>query len=259
MPDELEIIAHRGASWDAPENTIAAVNLAWEQGADAVEADFRLTRDGQIVAIHDDSTQRQTGIDLRVSEHTLDELRRLDFGGWKGAEFRGEPIPTLGEMLALLPPGKRLHVEIKCGPEMIGPLAAALEAAGVDEERIVPICFSATVLTAARQVLPRAPTYLVVEFLHDPHSGVWFPDAYAMLAEAVAAKLKGMALMAARVDAPLAEAVRRAGLDICVWTVDTLDEACRLIDLGVRRITTNRPAWLREQLRSAEGAIGQRP
>jgi glycerophosphoryl diester phosphodiesterase len=249
MSDAVEIIGHRGASWDAPENTRTAVALAWQQRADAVEADFRLTRDGQIVAIHDDSTLRQAGVDLRVSEHTLDELRQLDFGGWKAARFRGERIATLAELLATLPPGKRFYIEIKCGPEIVGPLAATLDAAGVAEERIVLICFSATVLTAARQVLPRSPKYLVVEFLHDPHSGVWYPDANAMLAEAVAAELTGMDLMAARVDAQLAESVREAGLDLGVWTVDSPDEARRLIDLGVRRITTNRPGWLREQLR----------
>jgi glycerophosphoryl diester phosphodiesterase len=249
MSDAIEIIAHRGASSDAPENTVAAVALAWEQGADAVEADFRLTRDGQIVAIHDDSTVRQTGIDLRIREHSLDELRQLDFGGWKAAQFRGERIATLVETLATVPQGKRFYIDIKCGAEIVGPLAATVDAAGIDEERIVPICFSASVLTAARQVLPRSPNYLVVEFLRDPHTGVWFPDADAMLAEAVAAELTGLDLMAARVDSELANAVRKAGLDLCVWTVDSLDEAWRLIDLGVRRITTNRPAWLREQLR----------
>jgi glycerophosphoryl diester phosphodiesterase len=249
ISDAVEIIGHRGASWDAPENTRAAVALAWQQGADAVEADFRLTRDGQVVAIHDDSTLRQTGVDLRVSEHTLDELRHLDFGGWKAVQFRGERIATLAELLATLPPGKRFYIEIKCGPEIVGPLAATIDAADVAEERIVLICFSAAVLTATRQALPRSPNYLVVEFLHDPHSCLWYPDANAMLAEAVAAELTGMDLMAARVDVQLANAVREAGLDLCVWTVDSPDEARRLIDLGVRRITTNRPAWLREQLR----------
>ncbi len=249
MTDAVEIIGHRGASWDAPENTRAAVALAWEQGADAVEADFRLTRDGQIVAIHDDSTQRQTGVDLRVSEHTLEELRQLDFGGWKAPQFRGERIATLAELLDTLPSGKRFYIEIKSGPEIVGPLAATLDAAGIAGERIVLICFSATVLTAARQVLPRSLNELVVEFLQDPHSGIWYPDAKEMLAEAVSAELTGMDLMAARVDAQLAEAVRKAGLDLCVWTVDSPDEARRLIDLGVRRITTNRPGWLREQLR----------
>src|SRR6516225_8007886 len=129
MSSLLEITAHRGASWDAPENTLAAVELAWRQGADAVEVDFRLTRDGHIVASHDDSTQRIAGVDVRVHESSLAELRELDFGGWKGAEFAGEPIPTFDELLATLPPGKRFYVEIKCGAEIAELLATAISSA----------------------------------------------------------------------------------------------------------------------------------
>jgi glycerophosphoryl diester phosphodiesterase len=248
MQPPLEIIAHRGASWDAPENTLAAVLLAWQQGADAVEADFRLTGDGQIVATHDDSTLRIGGIDLRVHERSLAELRDLDFGRWKGARFERERIPTLTELLATVPAGKRFYIEIKCGAEIAEPLAATIRDSGIAEEQIVLICFSAAVLTAIRRLIPKSPTYLVAEFLRDPHMGVWYPDAETIVAEAAHAKLTGVDLMAARVDRELAQRVREAQLDLCVWTVDSPDEARRLIDLGVRRITTNRPGWLREQL-----------
>jgi glycerophosphoryl diester phosphodiesterase len=255
MLQSLEIIAHRGASHDAPENTLAAVELAWRQGADAVEADFRLTRDGHIVATHDDSTLRIAGVDLRVHESSLAELRELDFGGWKEAAFAGEPIPTLNELLATLPPGKRFYIEIKCGAEIAEPLAAAIRAAGVAEEQIVLICFSAGVLAAARRLLPKSPTYLVAEFLCDRQTGLWYPDATAIIADAAHAELTGVDLMAARVDPPLAEAVREAGLDLSVWTVDTVEEARQLVDLGVRRITTNRPAWLRSRLKDEGGRM----
>ncbi len=248
MQPSLEIIAHRGASWDAPENTRAAVEVAWRQGADAVEADFRLTRDGHIVATHDDSTLRIAGVDYRVHECSLAELRELDFGGWKGEEFRGEPIPTLDALLATMPAGKRFYVEIKCGAEIAEPLEAAVRAARLDEEQIVLICFSADTLIQVRRLLPRAPTYLVVEFLHDPEANRWYPDANESIAEAAHAELTGVDVMAARVDRELVESARAAGLDIGVWTVDLLEEARRLMDLGIRRITTNRPAWLRERL-----------
>ncbi|HKD37118.1 MAG TPA: glycerophosphodiester phosphodiesterase [Pirellulales bacterium] len=248
MPPSLEITAHRGASHDAPENTLAAVELAWRQGADAVEADFRLTRDGHVVASHDDSTERIAGVDLRVHESSLAELRELDFGGWKGAEFAGLRIPTLDEVLATLPPGKRLYVEIKCGSEIAEPLAVAVRAADVGHEQIVPICFSAAVLIATRRLLPESPTYLVAEFLCDRRTDIWYPDAEAIVAEAARAEFSGVALMAARVDEPLAETVRQAGLDLSVWTVDSVEEARRLMDLGVRRITTNRPGWLRGRI-----------
>lgn len=244
----IEIIGHRGASWDAPENTLAAIELAWRQSADAVEVDVRLTRDDRIVASHDDSTLRIAGIDLRVHECSLAELRELDFGGWKGKQFRGEPIPTLDQLLATLPPGKRFYIEIKSGPEIAEPLAATVRNAAVDEDQIVLICFSSQTLVQVRRVLPRSPTYLVVEFLHDPQSGIWYPDANELIDEAARAELTGVDLMAPRVDATLAERTRAAGLDLCIWTVDSPKEARRLIDLGVRRITTNRPGWLREQL-----------
>jgi glycerophosphoryl diester phosphodiesterase len=244
----LELIAHRGASWDAPENTVSAVRLAWEQGADAVEADFRLTRDGQIVAIHDDSTLRIAGVDLRVREHSLDELQALDFGSWKSDRFRGERIATLDQLLATMPAGKRFYVEIKCGAEIAGPLAASVRQVGLADERIVVICFSSAVLVQVRRALPKSPTYLVVEFLRDPQSGAWFPDAEAMLSEAVRTELTGLDLMAARLDSGLVARAKEAGLDLCVWTVDSPEEARRTLDLDIHRITTNRPGWLREQL-----------
>ena len=124
--DAVEIIAHRGSSFLAPENTRAAASLAWQEGADAVEGDFRLSRDGQIVCIHDDTLKRTAGVDRRVSELSLDELRQLDVGSWKAPQFTGERIATLDEMLATVPPGKRFYVEVKCGAEIVPELARHL-------------------------------------------------------------------------------------------------------------------------------------
>src|SRR6478672_5367982 len=102
----MQIIAHRGASFDAPENTLAAIRLGWDQGADGVEFDVRLSRDGQIVVIHDADTRRVANVDRLVSDQTVDELRQLDVGRWKGPQFAGERIPTLAEVLAIVPAGK---------------------------------------------------------------------------------------------------------------------------------------------------------
>src|SRR5262245_53293376 len=110
-----EIIAHRGASADAPENTAAAFKLAVEGGADAFEGDYYLTKDGKIICIHDNNTKRTTGVDGKVPQMTLAELRKLDAGSWKGSKFGGEKLPTLSEALALVPAGKKTFVEIKCG------------------------------------------------------------------------------------------------------------------------------------------------
>ena len=81
---DVEIIAHRGASFDAPENTLESVNLGWAKQADAVEVDVYLSKDGQIVVFHDHNTKKIAGVDLNVVDQTFSELRRLDVGAWKG-------------------------------------------------------------------------------------------------------------------------------------------------------------------------------
>src|SRR5210317_1799983 len=91
------LVAHRGASGDAPENTLPAFQLAWQQGADAIEGDFRLTSDGQIVCVHDGDTKRVANRTLTVKDTSLDELRQLDVGAWKGTRWEGTRIPTLKE------------------------------------------------------------------------------------------------------------------------------------------------------------------
>src|SRR5450631_227872 len=122
-----QLIAHRGASREAPENTQAAFDLAWRQGGDGIECDFRLTRDGRVVCIHDATTGRTSGADISVAEASLDELRRLDIGLWKGEQWRGERIVILEELLEQLPEGKSLFIELKCGPEIVEPLVTILQ------------------------------------------------------------------------------------------------------------------------------------
>ncbi len=122
----MEIIAHRGASHDAPENTLAAARLAWAQSADALECDVQLTRDGRLAVIHDHDTRRLAGVTGRVAEITLAELQRLDVGRGRGPEFAGERIPSLEALLAVTPPKRRVFVELKGGPELVPPLVSAL-------------------------------------------------------------------------------------------------------------------------------------
>ena len=132
----VEIVAHRGASYDAPENTVAAIKLAWEQKADAAEFDVFLSKDGKIVVMHDKDTKRIAGVDRKVVDQTLAELRKLDVGRWKDAKFAGEKMPTLDEMLATVPEGKqRVHRgQVRAGDRAgTGPGAQGVRAqAGAD-------------------------------------------------------------------------------------------------------------------------------
>ena len=107
------IIAHRGASNLAPENTLASFRLAKELGADGFECDVQLTKDHKLVIAHDFFTDAHTGVKGDIYDMTFDELRQLDFGKWKSPEYEGERIPTIEEVLDLGKDMKMLHIELK--------------------------------------------------------------------------------------------------------------------------------------------------
>ena len=137
------ITAHRGASHDAPENTLAAFQLAWEQAADAIEGDFRLSSDGRIVCVHDADTKRVAGVNHVVADTPLEQLRELDAGRWKDARFEGEKLPTFAEVLAAVPPGKRFFIELKTGPAIVPVLVEELAAWRGDPALLTIIAFDA--------------------------------------------------------------------------------------------------------------------
>src|SRR5215204_6481097 len=132
----VEIVGHRGASYDAPENTMAATNLAWKQKADAVETDIWLSKDGKLVVSHDKTGKRTAGRDVIYPEITQAETRELDAGSWKDPKFKGEKIPLLEEQIASIPPGKRILVEIKTGPEIVPELGRVLKQMKATEKNI---------------------------------------------------------------------------------------------------------------------------
>jgi glycerophosphoryl diester phosphodiesterase len=101
----IEIVAHRGASKEAPENTLAAVELAWALEADAVEIDVRLSGDGRLAVIHDATLNRTASVEGCVGEMSMPELRNVDVGAWKGERWRGETISELPKILATIPTG----------------------------------------------------------------------------------------------------------------------------------------------------------
>lgn len=245
----MEIIGHRGASHDAPENTLAAVNLSWKQDADATEIDVYLSRDGHIVAIHDDTTKRTAGVDKRVDAQTLEELQKLDAGTWKGPRFAGEKIPTLGEVIATIPDGKRLFIEVKCGPEIVPELKRVIEAARKKPAQTAIISFSHDVVSEAKRTLPELRVFWIVGFKQDKQTGDWRPGIDEIIAKAKDAKVDGVDLGFAPVmDQHMVDRVKQAKLEFYVWTVDSPTDARMLATWGVDGITTNRPEFLREHL-----------
>jgi glycerophosphoryl diester phosphodiesterase len=250
-----EIIAHRGASWDAPENTLASMQLAWAMGADAVEFDIFLAADGAIVVLHDRDTQRITGRRLVAEESTLAALRELDYGAWKGEQWRGEPIPTLEEALATRPRGKRMFVESKSDTRIVGPMLEVFDRIHHNPHELVFITFHYDVAAEVKRQRPRTPVYWLEGFRRNEQTGEWSPTMPEIVERAVAANLDGVNL---RFVGPATEPenvalIRQAGLGFYVWTVNDVDDAQRAIELGVDGITTDRPAWLKKQLLARNG------
>jgi len=252
MPGGLlpKIIAHRGASDRAPENTLAAFQLAWECGADGIEGDFRLTRDGRIVCLHDATTARTGDKALRASECTLEELRAVDLGIWKGDQFRGEHIATLEEVLEILPAGKLFFLEVKCGPEIVAPLKKILSKSPRLGRQLSVIAFDPRVISEMRTELPDLQANLLTELDFDLKSRSWQPTGAEVAALLEKLKTNGVGLQArlAAIDRDFLAPLREQKVALHVWTVDDRDSALQFAALGFESITSNRPDDIRKWL-----------
>jgi len=250
------VIGHRGAAGDAPENTLASFNLAWQRGADGVEGDFYLSADGHIVCIHDADTQRVAGEKHLVAKTTLADLRKLDVGVWKGEKWRGEKIPTLEEVLATVPQGKKIFIELKIGPEIVEPLQRVLVASQLRPEQIVIISFDPAAIAACEKLMPHLRSHWLTSY-KEQADGTWKPTAseVARTIERIHADGLGSHALLKFFNKAFIEQYRAAGEDeFHVWTVNDLDVAKRYQQLGAWSITTDRPGWLRKQLDQTQPA-----
>jgi glycerophosphoryl diester phosphodiesterase len=246
---QIEIIAHRGASESAPENTLAAVQQGWTEGADAVEVDCQLTADGHVVVIHDPDTRRIAGECWQVVERTLAELQSLDVGSWKGPQWTGERIPTLAEVIETIPPSRRLFIEVKAKTDIVPPLCRTLRESDAEASQLVVIARDALLLESVKRQLPDVTVMLVAHFTFDESTDKWMPSWGDLIGFAQRLGFDGLDVRAdSPIDEAAAELLANDDLGFFVWTVDSEQRACELIEFGVEGIATNRPAWLRERL-----------
>ena len=233
-------IAHRGASYSAPENTVVSAKLAWEVGADAVECDIHLSKDNRLMVIHDADTKRtcsgKKNLEIADSPSTL--LRDLDAGVWKDEKYKGEKIPFLAEMIETVPEGKTLVVEIKCGNEVILPLERLLEKSE-KRNQVVFISFNWKTIIEVKKTFPDNKCY----WLSSSKTGL-----HKKIKEAAENGLDGVNLHYSLIDEEVVNVAKENSLEVLVWTVDDPAEAKRLTELGVTKITTNRPDWLKEEM-----------
>lgn len=246
-----QIVAHRGFSYTAPENTLAAINLAWQTGCPAVECDVYLTKNRRIMLMHDKSAKRTTGVDVNMADTDSDSLRTLDAGSWKAPQYKGEKIPFLEEVLETIPAEGTLFIEIKCGPEILPHLKEQIDKSG-KADRLALICFNLEIIAAAKQMIPSIPAYWLVGTEEDKLTHKPIPHKTDLISTAAEKKLDGLDVNFAGVTEEFAAQVLKSGLKLYTWTVDDAKEARRLQQFEVHGITTNRPDYLFESLRSAD-------
>jgi glycerophosphoryl diester phosphodiesterase len=244
------IIAHRGASHDAPENTLAAFKLAIDQGADGFEADFYLGKDGHVVCLHDADTMRVSGKKLLVAEAAFTELRALDVGSWKGPHWKGERMPTLEEVLAAVPDGKKIYIELKSSREVVGPMAKILAASKLSPAQVVVISFHADAIAECKKQAPHVKALWLCG-MKKKKDGTPPPTAEQVAATLARTGADGLDAegVPEYFNAAFIERLQQLGCrEFHVWTIDDPQVADFYARLGAASITTNRPGWLRKEM-----------
>jgi glycerophosphoryl diester phosphodiesterase len=245
MISKVSIIAHRGASADAPENTLPAFNLAWDMGAEGVEGDFRLTADGQVVCIHDATTERLAEINLPIESTDYAQLRTVNVAHAFNANGPPAHIPLLSEVIATVPRGKQLFIELKSGPQIVPPLIEVLKASRLSTDQIILFSFSTAVLRAIQALDTPYRTGLIIDF-DIAANGQLTPTLEDSLQTAKQLGCAGLHIGAnTKLPKNIGEQTRAQSLHLHTWTVDTHELSQTMQALGVQSITTNQPDTIR--------------
>ena len=245
------VIAHRGSSAYAPENTLAAFTLAAEQGADAIELDVDLTRDGHVVVMHDATVDRTTDGQGRVADLALDEIRRVDAGAWKDAVFKGERVPLLEEVFEAVGRRVLINVEIKGmllhGHGLEEKVAALLEKHGLIDRAIIS-SFNPFALRRAKHIDPR----LACGLIYAPDLPIFLRDAW--LAPLIPG-LNARHPHHSQVNRGMVDQFHARGLAVNVWTVNQAAIARAMAQAGVDGLMGDDPVLIRETLESPAGVF----
>lgn len=246
------VVAHRGSSGTAPENTMAAIRLGVEAGATMVEIDVQRTLDGRVIVFHDHVLGRTSDGSGRVDAHTYDEIMRLDAGAWMAPHFAGERVPLLIEALEYLNGRAYLNVELKrydgdaeAGEAFLAAVLRTIEVAGMASHTLVS--------SFDHELLARAST------INDtiPCAVIMHPADRAMPSErALPVRARGVVLSKSQLSHDRVRDARRHGLPLAVYTINTPEDALRAMRYGADVIVTNFPALILRTLRE-HGAFGQ--
>lgn len=238
--EAFHYVAHRGASYLAPENTLASIKLAWELGAEGAECDVMLTADHKVILFHDKNTRKLTGENFVVKEAPWEQLKSLVIipRETNRPEYSQETIPLLKDVLATVPEDRMLVIEIKTGPEILPHLQEVIEQHWKNG-KISFIAFDFETIKEAKSLYPELPCYYLSAFKADINKRF---DAI------VEHGLDGVDLRHNIIDRELVERCHASGLDVWCWTVNDPATARKMKDYRVSAVTTDRPAWLKNSI-----------
>ncbi len=229
------IIAHRGSSNSAPENTLAALSAAIDERADGVEIDVRMTKDGEIILMHDSTLKRTAGIDYHISKLTYSELADIDVGSWFSSSYQGEKIPTLMEALELCKGELTLMIEVKGGQyyehDIARKIVSDVEEMGMSQDVIVA-SFNQNVLKEVKELNSSIVTCLILRFAYGNINEMEYVDMFSMESYFV---YKG-----------IYKNIKNSGKSLAVWTVNDRRQMTSLRDLGIDQVVTDYPVKARE-------------
>lgn len=238
---QVSNVAHRGATAYTPENTIAAFDLAVDMKADYIEIDVQRSKDGELVLIHDTTVDRTTDGTGKVGDLTLEQLRSLDAGSWKGEQFAGEPIPTFEEILDHYHGKIGILIELKA-PELYPGIEEQVAAALIERnlhkpqnEKIIIQSFNFESIKKMDQLLPKVPIGILtsnradttLEALQEFSTYAdWFNPSYGIVTK------------------ELVNQVHSLGMQIGSWTVRSQEAADFLFEMGVDAIISDYPDYV---------------
>ncbi|MBL4638573.1 MAG: hypothetical protein JKY76_04350 [Proteobacteria bacterium] len=226
----LMVIAHRGASSYAPENTLAAFDLALQMGVSQFELDVHLSSDNHVVVIHDDSLKRTTNADGWVNNHTLAALKELDAGSWFGTQFIDEQLPSLDEVLARYKGRVHLHIELKGESTTLALRTADLIRKHGMEGQVTMTSFQKERLEEMRRYAPELPTAWLV-----------IAARSSIIEQARQLGLSQLCPLANFVTANLVKRIHNEGLIVRAWGVKTENLMHKAVQAGVDGMTVNFP------------------
>lgn len=245
----LKIIAHRGASYDAPENTLASVNLAWGQHINHVEIDVKLTKDNIIVVFHDDTTVRYNQIDALLNQYSFKELSTIDVGVFKGEQWKNERIPTLEQVLKTIPTNGTLVVELKDGPEMENALVKLGEKNPIIWKQLEFISFNYETICMAKKIFPNNKCLWLLDLDYNLETAKSAPSNKQIIQKVKQHNLDGIDVFAGKMaDKSFFKTMHQENFEVYLWTINKLEHAKQYLPFSPDGLTTDRPKWIKEQL-----------